>query len=125
MRNCGEDEILDDTRFQGVTGVKSFKVKRNGDLKDTFVFTCNTPVLLKTVKVAYFRVNVEVHIPNPLSCHNCQKYGGHHEDKCSKDTICSKCGQTAEHNGSRCTNELHCINCGEKKHSADSKECRI
>ena len=110
---------------QGVTGVKRFKIKQNGELKDTntFVFTFNTPVLPKTVKVAYFRVNVEVYVPNPLRCHNCQKYG-HHEDWCSKDPICSKCGQTGEHLESRCSNELHCVNCGEK-HSADSKECRI
>ena len=73
--------------------------------------------------MAYFRVNVEVYVPNPLRCHNCQKYG-HLEDRCSKDPICSKCGQTAEHLKNRCSNELHCVNCGEK-HSADSKECRI
>ena len=75
LRNCGEDEILEGTRFQGVIGVKRFKVKRNGKLKDTntFVFTFNTPALSKTVKVAYFRVNVEVYILNPLRCHNCQK----------------------------------------------------
>ena len=125
LRNCGEEEILEGTKSQGVTGVKRFKIKRNGELKDTntFVFTFNTPVLPKTVKVAYFRVNVEVYVPNPLRCHNCQKYG-HHEDRCSKDPICSKCGQTGEHLESRCSNELHCVNCGEK-HSADSKECRI
>ena len=121
LRNCGEKEILEGTKSQGVTGVKRFKIKRNGELKDTntFVFTFNTPVLPKTVKVAYFRVNV----PNPLRCHNCEKYG-HHEDRCSKDPICSKCGQTGEHLESRCSNELHCVNCGEK-HSADSKQCRI
>ena len=125
LRNCGEDEILEGTRSQGVTGVKIFKVKLNGELKDTntFVFTFNTPVLPKTVKVAYFRVNVEVYIPSPLRGHNCQKHG-HHEDKCSKDPICSKCGQTAEHLESRGTNEQHCGNCGVKR-SADSKECQI
>ena len=125
LRTCGEEEILEGTKSQGVTGVKRFKIKRNGVLKDTntFVFTFNTIVLPKTVKVAYFRVNVEVYVPNPLRCHNCQKYG-HHEDRCSKDPICSKCGQTGEHLESRCSNELHCVNCGEK-HSADSKECRI
>ena len=74
LRNCGEEEILEGTRSQGVTGVKRFKIKRNGELKgtNTFVFTFNTPVLPKTVKVAYFRVNVEVYAPNPLRCHNCQ-----------------------------------------------------
>ena len=53
----------------------------------------------------------EIYLPNPLRCHNCQKYG-HHDDRCSKNTE------------SRCTNELHCVNRGEK-HSADSKDCRI
>ena len=74
LRNCGEEEILEGTRSQGVTGVKRFKIKRNGELKDTktFVFTFNTPVLPETVKVAYFRVNIEVYVPNPLRCHNCQ-----------------------------------------------------
>ena len=72
LRNCGEEEILEGTKSQGVTGVKRFKIKRNGELKDTntFVFTFNTPVLPKTVKVAYFRVNVEVYVPNPLIVKN-------------------------------------------------------
>ena len=125
LGNCSEEEILEGTRSQGVTAIKRFKVKRNGELKNTntFVFTFNTSVLPKTIKVAYFRVNVEVYIPNPLRCHHCQKYG-HHEDRCSKDPICSKCGQVAEHPESQCRNELHCVNCGEK-HSADSKECQV
>ena len=73
--------------------------------------------------MACFRVNVDIYIPNPLRCHNCQKYG-HNEDRCCKESICPKCGQIAKHHKSRCTNELQCVNCGEK-HSADSKECRI
>ena len=107
LGNCSEEEILEGTRSQGVTAIKRFKVKRNGELKNTntFVFTFNTSVLPKTIKVAYFRVNVEVYIPNPLRCHHCQKYG-HHEDRCSKDPICSKCGQVAEHPESQCRNEL-------------------
>ena len=91
LGNCSEEEILEGTRSQGVNAIKRFKVKRNGVLKNTntFVFTFNTSVLSKTIKVAYFRVNVEVYIPNPLRCHQCQKYG-HHEDRCSKDPVCSK-----------------------------------
>ena len=125
LGSCSEEEILEGTRSQGVTAIKRFKVKRNGELKNTntFVFTFNTSILPKTIKVAYFRVNVEVYISNPLRGHHCQKYG-YHEDRCSKDPICSKCGQVAEHLESQCRNELHCVNCGEK-HSADSKECQI
>ena len=124
LRNCGEEEILEGTKISRSYWSKKIqnKTKRRVKRHKHLCFTFNTPVLPKTVKVAYFRVNVEVYVPNPLRCHNCQKYG-HHEDRCSKDPICSKCGQT-EHLESRCNNELHCVNCGEK-HSADSKECRI
>ena len=125
MGNCSEEEILEGTGSQGVTAIKRFKVKRNGEFKNTntFVYTFNTSVLPKTIKVAYFRVNVEVYIPNPLRCHQCQIYG-HHVDRRSKDPICSKCCQIAEHLESQCRNEHHCVNCGEN-HSADSKGCRI
>lgn len=123
--NCSEEEILEGTKSQGVTAVKRFKIKRNGQFKNTntFVFTFNTPVLPKTVKVAYFRVDVEIYIPNPLRCHNCQKYG-HHEDRCTKDPVCPKCGQITGHLASTCRSEANCVNCGDK-HSADSKECPI
>ena len=33
MRICGEEEIPEGTRSQGMTAVKRFKVKRNGELK--------------------------------------------------------------------------------------------
>ena len=123
LRNSSEEEILEGTRSQGVTAVKRFKIKRNGQLKDTntFVFTFNTPTLPKTVKVAYFRVTVEINIPNPLRCHSCQKYG-HHENRCTKDPICANCGEPANHTEQNCGNTPSCVNCG-KKHSANSKEC--
>ena len=75
--DCTEKEILDEMRPQGVTAVKRFKVKRDGQLKDinTFVFTFNTPVLPSTIKFAFLKVNVEIYIPNPLRCFNCQQHG--------------------------------------------------
>ena len=83
LRGCSEQEILEEMKTQGVTAVKRFRVRKDGQLKDTntFVFTFNTPVLPSTIKIAFLRVNVEVYIPNPLRCFNCQQYG-HHEDKC-------------------------------------------
>ena len=125
MRNSSEEEILEGTRSQGVTAVKRFKIKRNGQLKDTntFVFTFNTPTLPKTVKVAYFRVSVEIYIPNPLRCHSCKKYG-HHENRCTKDPICANCGEPANHTEQNCGNAPNSVNCGEK-HSANSKECQF
>ena len=125
LRNSSEEEILEGTRSQGVTAVKRFKIKRNGQLKDTntFVITFNTPTLPKTVKVAYFRVNVEIYIPNPLRCHKCQKYG-HQENRCTKDPICANCGEPANHTEQSCTKDPNCVNCG-GKHSANTKECQV
>ena len=49
FRNSSEEEILEDTLSQGETAVKRFKIKRNGQLKDTntLVFTFNTPITTK------------------------------------------------------------------------------
>ena len=77
----------------------------------------------KTVEVAYFRVSVQIYIPNPLRCHSCQKYG-HHENRCTKDPICANCGEPANHTEQNCGNAPNCVNCGEK-HSANSKECQV
>ena len=103
---------------------KTIQDKRNDRLKDTntFAFTYNTQTLPKTVKVAYFRVNVEV-IPNPLRCHNCQKYA-HHENRCTKDPLYANCGEPANHTEQSCRNDPNCVNCGEK-YSANSKECQV
>ena len=38
LRNSSEEEFLEGTRSQGVTAVKRFKIKRNGQLKDTNTF---------------------------------------------------------------------------------------
>ena len=125
LGNCGEEEILEGTRSQGVTAIKRFKVERSGELKNTstFVFAFNTSVLPRTVRVAYFGVNVGVCVPGPLRCRRCQKCG-HHRDGCSRDPVCSKCGQVAEHPESQCRGELHCVSCG-GRHSADSGGCRV
>ena len=108
-----------------MTAVKRFRIKKDGQLKDTntFVFTFNTPVLPPMIKIAFLRVNVEIYIPNPLRCFNFQQYG-HHEDKCKNEPVCTKCGQTAIHHASLCKNPTKCANCGES-HDANSKECKI
>ena len=47
LRGCSEQETLEEMKTQGVTAVKRFRVRKDGQLKDTntFVFTFNTPVL--------------------------------------------------------------------------------
>ena len=94
LRGYSEQEILEEMKTQCVTAVKRFRVRKDGQLKDTntFVFTFNTPVMPSTIKIAFLRVTVEVYIPNPLRCFNCQQYG-HHEDRCKNHPVCTKCGE--------------------------------
>ena len=67
---------------QGVTDVCRINVHRDGVLKptNTFVFTFNKPELPTVVKIGFIQVKVDVYVPNPLRCYQCQKFG-HHENK--------------------------------------------
>ena len=68
LKGVSEEEILEEMREQGVIHVRRIKVRRDDALKDTntFVFTFNTSVLPKQLKVAFLRVSVDPYIPNPL-----------------------------------------------------------
>ena len=93
LKGVSEEEILEEMREQGVINVHRIKVCHDGTLKDTntLVFTCNTPVLPKQLKVAFLRVSVDPYIPNPLLCYACQVFG-HHENKCHREEICANSG---------------------------------
>ena len=125
LRACSEQEILENMREQGVIAVRRIKIRRDGSLKDTntFVFTFNTTVLPKQVKVAFLRVSVEPCIPNPLRCYACQVYG-HHENQCKKEEICANCGQPKHSvDETDCKRPAKCFNCKED-HPANSKQCQ-
>ena len=90
---------------------------------NTFVFTLNTSVLPKQLKVAFLRVSVDPYMPNPLRCYACQVFG-HHENKCHREEICANCGQ-AKHSADEtdCKRPAKCFNC-KKDHRANSKQCQ-
>ena len=125
LQGVSEDEILENMREQGVINVRRIKVGRDGTLKDTntFVFTFNTSVLPKQLKVAFLRVSVDPYIPNPLRCYACQVYG-HHENKCHREEICANSGQS-KHSADEtdCKRPAKCINCKED-HPANSRQCQ-
>ena len=70
LKGVSEQEILEQMRQQGVIYVRRIKVGHDSTLKDTntFVFTFNTSVLPKQLKIAFLRVSVDPYIPNPLRC---------------------------------------------------------
>ena len=124
LRGCSDDEILksEGAKEQGITAVKRFKIKKQGDLvdTDTFLITFGLPTLPQSIKLAYLRIPVEMHIPNPLRCFVCQRFG-HHKFNCRRKLTCARC-VTEGHDDTSCEASPSCINCGEA-HNAYSKDC--
>ena len=83
--SCTNDDIKEGMDEQGVTDVCRITVRRDGIIKPTnsFVLTFNSPNLPTVVKIGFIQVKVDVYIPSPLRCYNCQVYG-HHENKCGR-----------------------------------------
>ena len=124
LSSCSLDEIKEGLSSQGIIDVKRISIKRNNEIKttNTYIITCDTPVIPSRIKVGYQIVTVDIYVPNPLRCFKCQKYG-HHEDRCRNESVCSKCAETApQHQENNCPNTNKCANCG-ADHISNSKDC--
>ena len=73
-------------------------ILRNPSIKK--VLTFNSPNFTTVAKIGFMQVKVDVYIPNPLRCYNCQVFG-HHENKCGRHPVCCNCGEP-EHCGPSC-----------------------
>ena len=123
-----EENILDYLRPQGVTHVKRFKIKKNHEYvnTNTLLLTFNSVETPKSLKIFYQIIPVELYVPNPLRCFNCQKFG-HHENNCPADdgSVCEKCGTgNHDHLTSQCKNPTKCVNCG-GNHISRSSDCEV
>jgi hypothetical protein len=105
-----------------VTNVKHIFSNKNGikSPTNTFVLSFAKPSAPKYVKAAYLKIPVEMFIPNPLQCFNCQRFG-HGRNSYSRPASCAKCGQQG-HLDAECQEQAHCANCS-GPHPAFSKEC--
>ena len=119
LKHETEENITEYLKQQGVTACKHFTIKKDGNLIET-----NT--LLLTLKIFYRIIPVEVYIPNPLRCFNCQRFG-HHENGCPElpGSVCEKCRMgDFDHHTNACKNEAKCVNC-HKNHLSKSNQCEI
>ena len=106
LKSETEENILEYLKPQGVTHVKRFTIRRNHEIvnKNTLLLTFNSIDTPKTLKIFYQIIPVELYVPNPLRCFNCQKFG-HHESNCPADlgSVCEKCGKgNHDHLTSQC-----------------------
>ena len=117
-------EQADLRAYSGVHGrTRCHSVFRDGAKKptNTFVFTFNSPVLPSVVKIGFMQVKVDVYIPNPLRCYQCQVFG-HHENKCGRQAICVNCSMPEHCPVGQCHRPAKCVNCS-GEHPANSKQC--
>ena len=128
LKGESEENIKDYLQDQGVIAVKRFKIRKGHDLvsTNTLLLTFNSVVPPKSLKIFYRIIHVEMYIPNPLRCFNCQRFG-HHENNCPVDlgSVCERCGMGGhDYHTNHCTNPAQCVNCG-KDHLCRSSDCEV
>ena len=121
------DDICEELRDQNVVNVEriSFRKDNTRIYTHTYILTFGQTVLPKFVKLAYHRCKVDLYIPNPVRCHECQKYG-HGKASCrSRYQVCAYCSGRG-HDITACSKEgpPKCPSCGED-HSALDKSCSV
>ncbi|GBN43431.1 hypothetical protein AVEN_119220-1 [Araneus ventricosus] len=117
------EDLLDCLQDQKVISVRRITIKKNGQNFPTkhLILTFKTPVLPKSVKIAYINCNVKRYIPNPLRCFKCHRFG-HTLTACRSKQNCARCS-LPDHDSNNCSSTTpKCYNCtGE--HPAYFKSC--
>ncbi|KAL9900812.1 uncharacterized protein ACN427_007846 isoform 2-T4 [Glossina fuscipes fuscipes] len=107
---------------QGVTEVYRFtKLNDDGKTrspKGRIILSFDRYRLPATVDVAWYKCKVELYIPNPKRCKNCQRLG-HTAKRCSSPPSCANCGLPPH--PENCTRSF-CLNYNDQ-HSALDKQC--
>jgi len=121
MSQSSEEELLEKLSEQGVVKIERMKKKTDGIQTNThrYILTFNRTRLPSMIKLAeWHRELVDMYIPTPLRCINCQMLG-HTKKWCRKTSeTCAKCGIDG-HKVSTCQNEAKCVNCSGNHFSSD------
>ena len=126
LKGESEENIKEYLKDQGVIAVKRFTIKKGNSTiqTNTLLLTFNRITVPKSL--FYRFIPVDIYIPNPLHCFNCQKFN-HHENNCPEDlgSVCENCGTgNYDHLTSKCKNLTKCVNCG-LNHPSRSNECEV
>ena len=118
-----EIEIRDKLKTQGVVEVHRVTVKKEGKVipTNTLFLTFNGPDIPKEIVVGCLKVKVELFVPNPLRCFNCNKFG-HTSQRCRKTAKCQRCGK--DKRKEQCDGSLICSNCKGPR-AVSAKDCLV
>ena len=128
LKGESEQSIVDYLKNQGVVAAKRFKINKDHETVETntILLTFNMVTVPKSLRIFYRIIPVEIYVPNPLRCFNCQRFA-HHENNCPVDigSVCDKCGEgNYSHIPSKCPNPIQSVNCGQN-HLSRSSDCEI
>ena len=110
-------------RYSNVEDLEVYHIFQRGDRNTTLKIAKikfegeNLPT---DIRIMGQRREVRPHVPKPLQCKRCCKFG-HSVNNCRNDPVCAYCG-SSEHPTRWNCGESRCINCGQQHH-ARSKEC--
>uniref|UniRef100_UPI003AF53F94 hypothetical protein n=1 Tax=Thiolapillus sp. TaxID=2017437 RepID=UPI003AF53F94 len=123
LSDMSETEIRDELKTQGVVEVHRVTVKKEGKVipTNTLFLTFNRPDVPKEIVVGYLKVKVELFVPNPLRCFNCNKFG-HTSQRCRTTAKCQRCGK--DKHEEQCEGPLICSNC-KGPHAVSAKDCPV
>ena len=120
FNNWPIDEILPILEPYGVVGVRrlfSDPIKATVPLF-VLTFLGSRP---PSIKIGYTKYNIDQHIPNPMRCGKCCRWG-HTTTKCRSPLTCGRCSARG-HRHTECTaTTICCPNCKEE-HEVNSKTC--
>ena len=118
-----EVEIRDELKDHGVVGVNRVTLKKEGKVipTSTLFLTFGSPELPKEITVGYLKVKVDLFVPNPMRCFNCNKFG-HTSQRCKVAAKCTGCGKD-KHEG-QCEGPKLCSNCN-GPHASSAKDCPV
>ena len=128
LKHETEENITEYLEQQGITACKRSTIKKDGNLieTNTLLLKFHTISLPKSLNSFYRIIPVEVCIPNPLRCFNCQRFG-HHKNSCPElpGSVCEKCGMgDFDYPTHAFNNEAKCVNYN-KNHLSKSNQYDI
>ena len=92
--DLSEDEIVRWLGDFGVVAARRFtkKVGNHTEKTPIVLLTFSRPTCPTRIELDYVVYQVRQHIPNPMVCHQCGKFG-HIQARCRADAVCLSCGE--------------------------------